>query len=357
TVVRIREAAPYATVYNGSGPTEATVNSSIFRVEKLSEVLWPVLPIGRAIANTRLYVLDPAGEPAPVGVPGELYVAGAGVARGYLGRPDLTAERFVPDPFPAEPGARAYRTGDRVRRLPDGELDFLGRMDEQVKVRGFRVEPGEVEAVLAAHPKVRDATVAVREDAAGERRLVGFFVAREGGADAAELRGWLRSRLPEHMVPAALVPLDALPLTPNGKTDRRALPAGAGVERRGYVAPRTPAEERVARIWEEVLGVERVGAEDDFFALGGHSLRATRVVSRVRDALGVEVPLRALFAEPTLAGFAAEVARAAESAAPAPAPLVTQGNVEEVLAGVDELSEEEMDRLLEQLSAEEELGW
>nr|ASV46671.1 hypothetical protein [uncultured bacterium] len=245
----------------------------------------------------RAYVADGDMGPVAVGIPGELYVGGPGVARGYGGRPALTAEKFVPDPFSGEPGARLYRTGDRVRWLHSGELEFLGRVDQQVKIRGFRIEPGEVESVLRAHPEVRDAAVLVRDDTPGGPQLVAYTV---GAADMSVLRAWLRERLPEYMVPAAFVAVDSIPLTPNGKTDRRALPAP---ERAGpgeaYVAPRTAAEEQVAAIWAEVLGMERVGVYDNFFEHGGHSLRATQVVSRVRAAFGVDdLSLRHLFDAP-----------------------------------------------------------
>ncbi|HEX2189057.1 MAG TPA: condensation domain-containing protein, partial [Longimicrobiaceae bacterium] len=261
----------------------------------------------------------PGGRVAPVGVPGELCLGGASVARDYLGRPGLTAERFVPDPFAGEPGARLYRTGDRVRWLPDGSVEFLGRTDHQVKVRGFRIEPGEIEARLAEHAGVREAVVLVREDTPGEKRLVAYLAGDEtAGADV--LRAHLSARLPEYMVPAAYVRLDALPLTPNGKVDRKALPApeADAFPARGYEAPSGMVEEAVAAIWAEVLGAERVGRRDHFFELGGHSLLATRVVSRVREMFGTELPLRALFEGPTvaeLAGRVEEIRRAGEGAA------------------------------------------
>ena len=270
------------------------------------------LPVGTPHGNVRLYVLDPRGEPVPAGVPGELSIGGEGVARGYLGRPGLTAESFLPDPFGPAAGARLYRTGDRVRWLADGVLEFLGRVDFQVKIRGFRIEAGEVEAVLTDHPSVREAFVMAREDAPGEKRLAAYVVGEAGhGPEPEALRAWLRDRLPDYMVPADWVALDTLPLTPNGKTDRAALPApaaGSGAERE-HTAPRTATEEVLAEIWQGVLGVERVGVHDDFFALGGHSLLATRVVGRVRRALHAEVPLRVLFETPTVAGLAAALAR------------------------------------------------
>ncbi|HEX7241082.1 MAG TPA: amino acid adenylation domain-containing protein, partial [Longimicrobiaceae bacterium] len=303
---------------NQYGPSETHVVTS-FALEGAPEG-WPALPpIGRPVAGVRAYVLDRRLRPAPTGVPGELYLGGAPVARGYLGRPAATAERFLPDPFAAEPGARMYRTGDRVRWRADGELEFLGRVDQQVKVRGFRVEPGEVEAALERHPAVREAAVVAREDDPGDRFLAAYWA---GDADAETLRGWLRGRLPEHMVPSAWTRVERLPLTPSGKIDRRSLPAperAGGAERR--VAPRTPAEEALAAIWREVLKTERVGVHDGFFELGGHSLLATQVVSRVREALGVEVPVAALFDHPTVEGLA-RVVEEARAAQPSPADRI-----------------------------------
>ena len=266
------------------------------------------LPIGRPLPNTRIYVLDRQLHPVPVGVPGELYIGGDGLARGYLGRPGLTAERFVPDPFSAEPGARLYWTGDRARYLSDGNLEFLGRVDHQVKIRGFRLELGEVEAALADHPAVRECVVLAREDAPGHRRLVAYVVPVQPSVPSGrELRSFLQGRLPDHMVPSAFVLLDALPLTLNGKLDRRMLPAPDQTRPdldEAFIGPRTPVEETIAGIWGEVLKVERVGVHDNFFELGGHSLLATQVIARVRAAFEVELALRALFEAPTVAGLA-----------------------------------------------------
>ncbi|HEX7240625.1 MAG TPA: amino acid adenylation domain-containing protein, partial [Longimicrobiaceae bacterium] len=303
-----------AEVVNLYGPTEVCIQSVTHRYA--GSGAGPTVPIGRPVDGVRARVLDRAGSPVPAGVAGELCLGGVQLARGYLGRPELTAERFVPDPYAEEPGARLYRTGDRVRWLADGVLEYLGRTDEQVKVRGFRIEPGEVEAVLLAHPGVREAVVVAREGA-----LVGYVT---GTAGSGELREDLRASLPEHMVPSALVVLEALPLTPSGKLDRRALPApGAGTSGVEYVAPRSPTEEVLAGIYAEVLGTERVGTRDGFFELGGHSLLATRVVSRVRGALGVELPLRAVFEAPTGAGLAGRVeALAREGAGTQAPPLV-----------------------------------
>ncbi|HEX6037416.1 non-ribosomal peptide synthetase [Longimicrobium sp.] len=305
--------------HNLYGPTECTVDATACAVRDAG----PVPVIGRPGANVRAWVVDGWGRPAPVGVPGELRVGGAGVARGYLGRPGLTAERFVPDPFAGVPGARLYRTGDRARWLPSGVLEFLGRADHQVKVRGFRVELGEVEAALARCPGVREAAAAAREDARGEGVLVGY--AAGAGVDAGAVRAALRDRLPAYMVPSVLVVLDALPRTRHGKVDRAALPApearaGAGAD---PVPPRTPVEAGLAAIWEAVLGTGPVGADDDFYALGGHSLHVARAASRIREAFGVEVPLRACFEARTLAELAARVEAALrQGAGDAPPPLV-----------------------------------
>jgi amino acid adenylation domain-containing protein len=317
SVRRVRERFPRLRLINGYGPTENTTFTACHTVTPA----WsggPV-PIGTPVSGTRVFVLDAALRPVPPGIPGELYAGGHGVARGYLNRAALTAERFVPDPFGGEAGARMYRTGDRARWRADGTLEYLGRLDAQVKVRGFRVEPGEVEAALLRHPGVRECAVLAVGDDAGERRLVAWVA---GGADADALRAHLRGALPEHMVPWAFVPVASLPLSANGKLDRRALPAPEPVPGSGaWVAPRTPVEEVLAGIWAEVLGCERVGASDDFFALGGHSLLATRVVSRVRAALGAELPVRALFEAPTVAELAARV-QAARRDGTAPLPPV-----------------------------------
>ncbi|HEV3050065.1 MAG TPA: amino acid adenylation domain-containing protein, partial [Longimicrobium sp.] len=298
---------PGCVLVNQYGPSETHVVSA--RLLEGEPADWPLLPsIGAPVANTRLYVLNQHLEPAPIGVPGELLLGGDAVARGYLERPGLTAERFVPDPFGAT-GARLYRTGDRARWVPGGEVEYLGRTDEQVKVRGFRIEPGEVEAALSDHPAVRQTVVVVREDAPGDRRLVAYVVAADSAAvTPAELRAHLKGRLPEYMVPSAVVMLESLPLTPSGKVARRALPAPEyAAAEEAYVAPRTPTEEVLAGIWAEVLRLERVGAEESFFDLGGHSLLATRVISRVRQVFGVEMPLRAVFERSVLSELAAEI--------------------------------------------------
>ncbi|HEY0781815.1 MAG TPA: amino acid adenylation domain-containing protein, partial [Thermoanaerobaculia bacterium] len=316
---------PGARFVNGYGPTENTTFTSCHRLDP-GDMLEGAVPIGRPVANTTVHLLDRALQPVPIGAAGELCTGGDGLARGYLGRPELTAERFVPSP--SGRGERLYRTGDLARfrtsggGLPDGTLEFLGRVDRQLKIRGFRVEPGEVEAALAAHPAVAAAAVAVRDDLPGGRGLVACFVSTTAAAD--ELRAFLAARLPEPLVPAFFVPLAALPQNANGKVDRAALgrlalPTAAD---RAVAAPRSALEERLVAAFREVLGVTAVGVEDSFFHLGGHSLLATRLVSRLRAALGVALPLSDLFEAPTPAGLARriEAARRPDDALP---PLVT----------------------------------
>ncbi len=301
-------------LWNVYGPTETAVWSAVRRVGQAGGMVraeeGASVPIGRPIANTVFRVVDEAGQPVAAGVPGELWIGGAGLARGYWNQPDLTAERFVPDPWGEEPGSRLYRTGDLVRWRGGGELEFLGRGDQQVKVRGFRIELGEIEAALAVQEEVAQAVVLALGEGA-ERRLVALLVARGAPPPERELRERLRRRLPEYMLPAACCWVERLPLTPNGKVDRKAcarLGTMAAPETAAYLAPHGPIEELLASLWAELLQRERVGAGDHFFALGGHSLLATRLVSRVRGALGVELPLQAVFAHPTLAALAGVIA-------------------------------------------------
>jgi acyl carrier protein len=289
------------------------------------------MPLGRPVPGTRAYVLDAELRPVPTGVPGQLCLGGTRLARGYHRRPGLTADRFVPDPYGTEPGARLYLTGDLVRRRADGVLEFLGRLDQQVKLRGLRIELGEIEAALLRHPDVQEATVLAHRTAPGESLLAGYLVARphHPAPQPVQLRAHLRDLLPDYMVPAQWAVLDALPLTPSGKVDRKALPAlGRPVEAPDYLAPRDPAEEAVAGFWCEVLGVDRVGVLDDFFALGGHSLLATRVLARIRAAFGIDLPLRLLFEATTVAELADAVAAAVE----AEVARLTDDEVEALLA-------------------------
>ncbi|AGC44904.1 non-ribosomal peptide synthetase [Myxococcus stipitatus DSM 14675] len=293
-----------ARLLNMYGPTETTIWSSTHDVRDESS---PVASIGSPFSRTQFYLLDAKLRPVPVGVPGELFIGGAGVVRGYLSRPELTAERFVPDPFSREPGARVYRTGDRARWRDDGTVEFLGRVDHQLKVRGFRIEAGEIEAVLSARPEVREAVVVAREDSPGDVRLVAYVVARDGQTvDATALRDAVALRLPEHMVPSLLVTLPALPLTPNGKVDRKALPAptAARASRAAYVAPQSQLELQISDVWKQVLNVEQVGVDDNFFDLGGHSLLMVQVHARLKAVLGSELPLLKLLEHPTVSALA-----------------------------------------------------
>jgi amino acid adenylation domain-containing protein len=297
-------------VYDLYGPTEATTYSTFTLRQRGGKAT-----IGRPISNTHIYILDRHLRPVPIGVPGELYIGGDGLARGYLNRPELTAEKFIPDPFITEPGARLYRTGDLARFLPDGNIEYLGRLDHQVKIRGFRIELGEIESVLGGHPAVREAVVVVREDVPGDKRLVAYLTAKEGEpANVSELRDLLQTKLPEYMVPSAFVTLDRFPLTPNGKVDRKALPmpdlARPELEK-AFVAPRTSIERVLADIWGEVLGLKQIGVHDNFFDLGGHSLLAIRLQARVEKHFGRRAPLAALFQAPTVSEFAKLLADAA----------------------------------------------
>jgi acyl-CoA synthetase (AMP-forming)/AMP-acid ligase II/acyl carrier protein len=298
------------------GPTETTTFALWYRVEAVAADATTV-PIGRAIGNTQVYILDAHLNPVPIGGVGEIHIGGDGLARGYLNRPELTAEKFIANFFSHEPGARLYKTGDLSRYLPDGNIEFLGRIDNQVKLRGYRIELGEIEAVLGQHPMVQSSVVVVREDTPGDKRLVGYVVARSDESfDIQEVRKYLKQKLPEYMIPSQFVLLDALPLTPNGKVGRKALPA-PDQDRpelgNVYQAPRTPMEETLATIWSGLLKVEKVGIRDNFFDLGGHSLLATQIVSRIRSTLSLEVPLRCLFESPTIEQMAAAITEQGET--------------------------------------------
>ncbi|HEY0602079.1 MAG TPA: amino acid adenylation domain-containing protein, partial [Herpetosiphonaceae bacterium] len=338
-----------AELHNLYGPTEAAVDVTWWPC--LPDAALHTVPIGRPIANTQIYILDQHLRPVPVGVPGELHIGGVQLARGYLDRPVLTAERFIPDPFSDQPNARLYRTGDLARFLPDGAIEYLGRLDFQVKVRGFRIELGEIESALLQHPAIHEAVVVARQDTA-DTQLVAYVVAEQENKGTKEqtdaqnqewrtqnlgveengsrvlvlgsaLREFLAQRLPEHMIPSVFVPLDALPLSPNGKLDRKALPAPDAAHRAStaeYIAPRTPLEAELARIWAEVLGLEQVGVHDNFFDLGGHSLKAIQVLSRIRDSLQVDVSLHRLFQSPIIADLARSIEQS-ESRPAEPSPI------------------------------------
>jgi amino acid adenylation domain-containing protein len=308
---------------NAYGPTEATICATLAACDAFADRL----PVGRPVQNTEVYLLDDDGQPVPVVVPGELHIGGAGLARGYINRPALTAEKFVPHPFSREPGARLYKTGDLARFRPDGQIEVLGRRDRQAKVRGFRVEPGEIEAALVAHQDVREAAVVTREESPGQKRLVAYTVAAGDRApDADALRGHLKARLPAYMIPSAFVSLDALPLTPSGKVDRRRLPAPGGARPetgQGYVAPRTELEKMLAEMWQTVLRVSEVGVHDNFFDLGGDSIHAAIFINSLQKRLGVVVYVVALFDAPTIAALAAHLEERHASTLPARTELTT----------------------------------
>jgi amino acid adenylation domain-containing protein len=306
-------------IYNGYGPTEASVNCAIFEVgddASANHQACATLPIGKATANNSLFVLDKNCQPVPIGVPGELHVGGIGLTGGYLNRPDLTAEKLIPHPFSKQAGDRLYQTGDRVRYLSDGNIMFIGRIDYQVKIRGFRIETGEIEAALRQHPEIVETIVMAREDAPASKYLVAYFTSDGEPPSVSQLRAFLKERLPEYMVPSAFVKLDAMPVTAGGKVDRRALPV-PDVTRRDmeerYVAPRTPEEEMIASICAELLGLKSLGVHDDLFNLGCHSLMATRIIARLRETFQIELPLVSLFEKPSVAGLADEVDNALRS--------------------------------------------
>ena len=331
-VRKLYETTQAEKIHDLYGPTETTTYSTWGQ-----RAVDGAQTIGRPIANTQIYLLDERLQPVPVGVRGEIYIGGAGVTRGYLNDPELTGQKFIPNPFSTDRQARLYKTGDLARYLPDGNIELLGRVDNQVKIRGYRIELGEIEAVLGQHPGIRETLILTREDNSGEQQIVAYVVPQQRAPTIGELRSYLRTKLPEYMVPAAFVVLDSFPLTPNGKIDRRALPVR---DRRrpesepSFVAPRTDLEERLAQIWREVLKVERVGIHDNFFDLGGHSLLVMRVIARVRQSLATELPVRAIFETPTIGGLAAVIAADRAKA-------VHKGNVEPLLSEVETMSDEE----------------
>ncbi len=342
-----------AELHNFYGPTEAAIDVTC----------WPyghangrtIVPLGNPIANTQIYLLSPALQPAPIGAPGELFIGGANLGRGYLNRPELTAEKFIPNPLGAAAGARLYRTGDLARYLPDGAIEYLGRSDHQVKIRGFRIELGEIESALRQHPSLREAVAMAREDKTGAKRLVAYVtLGEEPAPTVSELRAFLKGKLPEHMTPSAFVFLEAMPLSPNGKVNRRALPEPDNSRPElaaAFVAPRTLTEEKLAEIWSQLLGVERVGIYDNFFELGGHSLLATQLVSRTRETFEVELSLVKLFESPVIAELAEAISQARGAGQRQNGSKIERAqrgdkNLEELIAELDQLSDDEVQALL-----------
>ena len=326
---------PRVALWNLYGPTEATANATIGRIVRGGRVT-----LGRPLPNVEIFILDTRLQPVPIGVPGELYIGGECLARGYLNRPELTAVKFITHSFDGEPARRLYKTGDLARYLSDGNIDFLGRIDDQVKIRGYRIELGEIESVLCQHSGVREAVVVAREDVPGDKHLVAYLVAASQNSSVSELRGFLKAKLPEYMVPSAFMFLDALPITPNGKIDRKSLRApdrDRNALEQAYVAPRSPTEEILVGIWSEVLKIDRVGIHDNFFELGGHSLLAVQIISRLCKAFGLELRLRRLFESPTVAEMAAVIEEQREK-------KIGEADLWHLLSELESLSEEEARR-------------
>jgi non-ribosomal peptide synthetase component F/acyl carrier protein len=345
----LKRISPSVRLVNTYGPTEATVVATLWSAPTLQKSTQSMaeVPIGLPLPHVQAYALDPNLHPVPVGVVGELYLGGLSLARGYLNRPDLTAQKFVPNPFHSDPASRLYKTGDLVRCLPGGDFVFVGRNDHQIKLRGYRIELGEIEAALRQHAAVGDAAVLARQDQAGEKRLVAYIVGPdEQSPEFGELRSFLRGLLPEYGIPAAFVRLAALPLTPSNKVDRRSLPAPECFEvepTAASVAPSTPIEKRLADIWRELLAVQQVGIHDNFFDLGGHSLIATQVISRVRDTFRINLTVRSLFESPTIAKLAPVIAQSQPRAREEEAPAIVLLDPAEALTKLDDLSEEMAD--------------
>lgn len=348
-IERVRQAGKCA-ILNHYGPTEATVGCCTYAVAENDVKAWSpaTVPIGRPIANDEVYILDRNLQPVPVGVAGELCIGGAGLAKGYLGQPEQTAERFIAHPFSTDPTERLYRTGDLARFLPDGNIEFLGRIDHQVKIRGFRVEPAEIEAALRKHPAIRQTVIVPYDDQSGEKRLAAYTVSSQV-LSAEELRRFLSDQLPEYMVPSAFLRIEALPLTANGKVDLKALPSPEqqpGPAEREFVNPRNPDEEKLVGIWKEVLKLDQVSVTDNFFDLGGHSLLATQIISRIRNRFRVQMPLHSFLESPTVAGLAEKIAHC-------PPAESEEEEMARLLQELEGVSDEEAERLL---SAELEKG-
>ena len=358
---RFSQALPKASLLNIYGSSEVAADVTWCEITK-DDRKGPV-HIGRPISNVQIFILDHHMNQVPVGVPGEIHVGGDCVALGYLRRPELTFERFIAHHFEPENSIRLFRTGDLGRFLPNGEIDYLGRTDRQVKIRGVRVELEEIEAVLASQPMVRDAVV-ILADRSGQQKLTAYLGVRSGlHPDVDELRRFMRSRLPEHMVPLDYLIVDAFPLLPSGKIDRKTLTSNTSarpIGDRAYVAPRTPTQERLAAIWCNLLKIERVGITDNFFELGGHSLMVMQVVARIRKELEVEIPIRILFEDPTIIGLAKEVEEAAAKGIKASAPissfLLAQNTRDQLRLQVEKMPREELEEMLRQILKERSAG-
>jgi aspartate racemase len=330
-----------ARLVNMFGQTETTGTVTTYPISSSGSAAVKTIPIGGPITDTEIYLLNAQQSLVSIGTDGEIYLGGPGLGLGYLNRPELTAEKFVPNPFSQTPGDRLYRTGDLARFRPDGEMEFVSRIDDQVKIRGIRIELGEIRWILSQHPEVQQSAVAAVGDRPEGKRLVAYIAPKvEAAVTAADLRNFLKRKLPDYMIPAAFMMMDALPLTPSGKVDRQALPApDHATPEKTFVAPRIPAEETLAAIWAEVLGIERVGVYDDFFDLGGHSLAVTQIVSRVVERFNVELSVRSLFEAPTVADMAVIVAQRQANKAGAE-------KLEPMLADVESLSDEEAQELV-----------
>jgi acyl carrier protein len=328
------------------GQTETTGIVTIYPLSQLDHSDAATVPIGGPIAETDIYLLDGEQRLVPIETEGEIYVGGAGVGLGYLNQPELTAEKFVPNPFSPTPGTRLYRTGDVARFRADGEMEFVSRRDDQVKIRGIRIELGEVRSILSQHPDVRQSAVVAVGDHSGGKRLVAYVAPRAAGTvAAADLRSFLKQKLPDYMIPATFVIMDALPLTPSGKINRQGLPAADYAAEESFVAPRSPVEEGLAAIWAEVLGLERIGVRDDFFELGGHSLAVSQIISRIDERFNLQLPLKSLFDAPTVEEMAVLVAEFQAKKAGAE-------NLESMLAELESLSDEEAEKLVSRENTE-----
>ena len=341
------ECLPATQIINGYGPTENTTFTSCYPIPHQLDKNFTSIPIGRPIGNTLVYIVDPNLNPVPIGVPGELCTGGAGLARGYLHNQNLTDEKFIPNPFSPNSNDRIYKTGDLARYLPDGNIEYLGRMDHQVKIRGFRIELGEIEVALKRHASLREAVVILREDKPGDKRLVAYLMPnKKSKPTTSELQLFLKETLPDYMIPSVFVWVNTLPLASSGKLDRRAFPIPDYLgfeERKAYIAPRNATEQTIAVIWQKLLGVDKVGIHDNFFELGGHSLLVTQLISRVRDTFHVELPVRYIFDAPTLDALAKDIETFIRKES------VDPERIDQVLKLAKNFSDEEVKKLIAQL--------